>query len=333
MILRILKTNQTYHFITIPVLVLILWFRSYIQPEGFPFFPGEDQMPLFRLVGHISEWSVLASNLLTIGLVLAIAFIILRLNTAYSFIRVRTFLPSNIFIFIASGLTTLHSLHPVYLSAIFLLLSINRIFGAYGSPKVNANAFDAGFYIGLGSLFYFNLIFFFPIVWIGFVLIRKNPEWRNFILPMIGLAIPWLYCFSYYFFTDSVPELGIAISRNFLTPNYFLSGNINFQIYLGLLIFLTLLGSFFLVQQIDEKNVSSRKYFQIFFLIFLISIAILIFIPSVSQEILVIMAIPLTFLLSNYLIFIRKQFWGNLFIYLLIAMVIYMQFIHWNGGA
>lgn len=326
MILRFLKTNQAYHFITIPLFVLILWFRAYISPESFHFFAGEDQMLLFHPFVALDEWSPLVSNLLTIGLTLMLAFLILRMNSVYSFIRVRTFLPSNVFVLILSGLVTLHRLHPVYFGALFLLLAINRIFGAYEIKKPNSNAFDAGFLIGVGSLFYFNLLFYFPIVWIGFVLIRKNPEWRNFILPVLGLSIPWLYGFSYYFFADSLPELGQTIRQNFMTSNNFLEANLNFQIYLGALIFLTLLGSFFLISQLDEKKVSTRKYFQIFFVVFVISVAILFLVPSVSQEILVIMAIPLTFLFSNYLIFMRKQFWGNLFVYLLIALVIYMQF-------
>jgi len=326
MILRFLKTNQAFHFITIPLIVMALWFRAYLKPESFPFFEGENQMILFRPLNQIISSSVLASNLLAIGLALALTFLVLRLNTAYAFIRVRTFLPSNIFILIISGLISLHSLHPVYLATVFLLLAINRIFGAYEQPKVNSNAFDAGFLIGLGSLFYFNLVFYFPIVWVGFVLIRKTPEWRNFILPLIGIAIPWLYAFCYYFVTDSVPELGRTISQNVLTDTVFFEGNLNFQAYLALLIFLTLMGSLFLIMQLDEKKVSSRKYFQIFFLIFVISLALLLFVPAASQEILVIMAIPLTFLFSNYLIFMRRQFWGNLFVYLLIAMVIYMQF-------
>jgi hypothetical protein len=326
MVLRFLKTNQAYHFITIPLFILVLWFRAYLSPESFHFFGGEDQMLLFRPFAALIKWSPLFSNLLTIGLTLILAFFILRLNTVFSFIRVRTFLPSNVFVLILSGLVTMHSLHPVYFGALFLLFAINRIFGAYETQKANSNAFDAGFLIGLGSLFYFSLLFYFPIVWIGFVLIRKNPGWRNFILPIIGLAIPWLYGFSYYFFTDSLPELGQVVRQNFLTPNHFLQANVNFQIYLGLLIFLTLLGSFFLISRLDEKKVSTRKYFQIFFVVFLISVVILFFVPAVSQEILVIMAIPLTFLFSNYLIFMRMQFWGNLFVYLLIGMIIYMQF-------
>ncbi len=327
MVLRLLKTNQAYHFITIPILVLVLWFRAYLLPERFPFFDGEDQMLLYKPFAQLAQSSVLLSNLLCVGLALLLSFQVLRLNTIYSFIRVRTFLPSNIFILIISGLVSLHSLHPIYFAAVFLLLAVNRIFGAYEQSNVNSNAFDTGFYLGLGSLFYFNLIFFFPIVWIGFSLIRKNPEWRNFFLPIVGILLPWLYAFTYYFLTDSMPELWHTVQLNLNTPNHFFQGDLQIQIYLGFLIFITLLGSVFLLAQLDEKKVSSRKYFQIFFLIFLFAVAILLLIPSASQEMLVIIAIPLTFLFSNYLIFMRMQFWGNLFVYLLIGMVLYMQFV------
>lgn len=327
MILRFIKNNQAYHFVTIPLIVAAIWFRAFLKPELFPFYVGEDQMLLYRPLAQLGNGSALVSNIIAILLVLVLAFIVLRLNTSYSFIRIRTFLPSNIFVIIISGLVSLHALHPVYFGALFLLLAINRIFGAYENEKVNSNAFDAGFLIGLGSLFYFNLVFFFPIVWIGFMVIRKNPEWRNFVLPLLGIFVPWLYAFSYYFFTDSLRELGHCIAQNVMTPVNLLEAPLAIKIYLGLLIFITLLGSFFLVSQMDEKKVSSRKYFQIFFGIFIIAMLILLFIPAASQEMLIIMAIPLTFLFSNYLIFMRRQFWGNLFVYLLIGLVIYMQFI------
>lgn len=327
MILRFIKNNQAIHFVTIPLIVAGLWFRTYLNPEFYPFYNGEDQMPLYQLVSKISSLSVLGSNVLSMVLVVLLAFFILKLNTSYSFIRVRSFLPSIIFVLIISGVTNLHCLHPIYFGALFLLLAANRIFGAYEQDQVNSNAFDAGFYIGLGSLFYFNLIFFFPMVWIGFMLIRKNPEWRNFVLPIVGIFIPWLYTFSFYFYTDSLPLLGTTIALNVMSSINLFDAGLPIKIYLGFLIFLTLMGSYFLVAQMDEKKVSSRKYFQIFFVIFIISMLVLLLVPSASQEMLILLAIPLSFLLANYLIFMRRQFWGNLFVYLLIGMVIYLQFI------
>ncbi|MGQ8338897.1 DUF6427 family protein [Sunxiuqinia sp. A32] len=327
MILRVLKTNQAYHFILIPLVALALWFKALISPEFYPFYDGENNMPLYQLVELVFGKSAFANNLLALLIVIFLSFIILRLNSAYAFIRIRTFLPSNIFVLIVSGLVSLQTMHPVYFGLLFLLLSIDRVFQSYDKQKFHSNAFDAGFYIGVGSLFYFNLIFFFPVIWIGFSLIKKRPEWRNFALPVIGLFLPWLFTWSYYAYSDNLDAFIQTINQNFLTSNYFLRGNIHLQIYIGFLVLLTLLGSFFMLLQYDEKKISTRKYYQIFLIIFLISAILLLFVPAVSKEILVIMAFPLTCLISNYLIFMKRKFWGNFFLYLFAGIVIYLQFV------
>ena len=328
MILRFLKGNQAYHFVLIPLVVGGLWFRSYLFSESYPFFSGESSMPLYALLTRLLGGSLLAGNILSIALVVLLSFLILHLNTAYTFIQERTFLPSNIFVLIVSGLLSLHTLHPVYFGALFLLLVIDHIFNAYESRKILSNAFDAGFFLGLGSLFYLNLIFYFPVIWIGFLLIRKSLEWRNFLLSFIGAALPWLFAFSWYFFHDFPDQLWDVVRQNLVTPNNFLRGNIHLQIYLAFLTAFTLGCSLFLLGRYDAQKISTRKYFQIFFLVFLISFVLLLLVPAVSREILVIMAIPLTFLISNYLMFIRKQFWGNVILFIFFGMILYLQFVN-----
>ncbi len=327
MILRILKTNQAYHFILIPLMIAGLWFRSYIHPDFFPFFEGENNMFLYKLVHQWFAQSALVSNLLSMVFVIILSFLILKLNTNYAFIRVRTFLPSNIFILILGGLLTLHTLHPVYFALLFLLLCVDRIFRSYEMEKFHASAFEAGFFIGIGSLFYLPLIFFFPIIWIGFLLINKRLQWRNFVLPALGLFVPWLFTWSYYFLADQIPVFIDTIVVNLDTNNHFFSGNRPLQIYLAYLTVISVVGSLFLLNQYDEKKISTRKNFQIFFLIFLIAFVLLLVVPAVSQEMVIIMALPLTCLISNYLIFMKRKAWGNLIIYLFIALIIYMQFV------
>lgn len=326
MILKILKTNQAYHFVLIPFLVLGLWFQSYIRPQYFPYFEGENQMFLFKPINQLLSQSPLVNNLLAMVFVIILSFLILRLNTDFAFIRIRTFLPSNIFVLIVSGLLSPHNFHPVYFGLLFLILSVDRIFQSYERQKFHASAFEAGLFIGIGSLFYFNLVFYFPVIWLGFLLIKKRPEWRNFMLPFLGIIVPWLFAWSYYFLSDQTNVFFDTIAVNIFTENHFLRGNFPLQIYIGILILLTLLGTVFLLNQYDEKKISTRKYFQVFFLIFLISFILLLAVPAVSQEILIIMSLPLTYLISNYLIFMKRQFWSNLFMYLFIALIIYMQF-------
>lgn len=327
MILKLLKSNQPYHFILIPLVVLVFWFRSFLTPGFFPFFGGENDMPLYSPLNQLLSGSPLINNAVAVVFVILLSFMILRLNTVYDFIQIRTFLPSNIFVLIVSGLLSLHTLHPVYFGAFFLLLCVDRIFNAYESKKANSNSFDSGFYLAVGSLFYLNLIFYFPVIWIGLFLLRKNREWRDFVLSLVGMLLPWLFAFSWYFLTDSVDELRTVVVQNMITSTSFLQGNISFQVYLGFLMVITLWSSLFLLVQYDAKKISTRKYFQIFFVIFLISVILFFLVPAASQEILVIMAVPLTFFISDYLIALKSQFWGNLFILVFLGLIIYMQFV------
>ncbi|MFW5823018.1 MAG: DUF6427 family protein, partial [Tangfeifania sp.] len=88
---------------------------------------------------------------------------------------------------------------------------------------------------------------------------------------------------------------------------------------------ITLLGSIKIIQQYDSKKVSTRKFFTVFFLLFITSLAGFTFVPATSQEMLVITAIPVTFLVSNFFVFLKSRFWGELLFSLLLIIVITLQ--------
>ena len=327
MLLRVLKTNQAYHFVLIPLMTILLWLPSLIKPEAYPFFAGEDMMPLYRPIAWLVAQSSFLSSIMPLVLLILLAFLTIRLNIQYAFIRIRTFLPASLLIFITSGLISLHTMHPVYFAVFFLLFAIDRIFNSYEKNNIHSNAFDAGLLISVGSLFYLNLLFFFPIVWIGILVIHKQIKWRDFILPIMGLLPPWLFTFTGYFFSNGFLDFLVVLEKNFTSDNNFITGNLPLQIYLGLLVIITLLSSFFLLAQYDEKKISSRKFFQVFFFVFLISLVLIVAVPAVSQEMFIVLAIPLSFLISNYLVFMKRRFWGEVILYFLLAGVIYLQFV------
>ncbi len=327
MLLRVLKTNQAYHFILIPMMAVLLWLPSLIKPETYLFYSGEDMMPLYRPVAWLMARSKFLNSIIPLVMLILLSFLTIRLNIQYAFIRVRTFLPASLLIFITSGLLSMHAMHPVYFAVFFLLFAIDRIFDSYEKTKIHSNAFDAGLLISIGSLFYMNLLFFFPIVWIGLFIIHRQIRWRDFVLPLFGLLLPWLFTFTGYFFSKNFPDFLIILDRNIFSANNILTGKIPLQVYLGLLILITLLSSIFFLAQYVEKKISSRKFFQVFFFVFLISLILIVAVPAVSQEIFIILAVPLSFLISNYLVFMKRKFWGEVILYLLLSVVIYLQFV------
>lgn len=327
MLLRVLKTNQAYHFVLIPLMAVLLWMPSLIKPEAYPFYAGENMMPLYLPVAWLMAQSSFMNSIMPLVMLVLLAFLTIRLNIQYAFIRIRTFLPASLLVFITSGLISLHAMHPVYFAVFFLLFAIDRIFNSYEKNNIHSNAFDGGLLISIGSLFYMNLLFFFPIVWIGLFVIHKQIKWRDFVLPILGFLPPWLFAFTGYFFSNGFLDFLVILEKNFTSDNNFITGKLPLQIYLGFLVIITLFSSFFLLAQYDEKKISSRKFFQVFFFIFLISLVLIIAVPAVSREIFIILAIPLSFLISNYLVFMKRRFWGEVILYLMLAGVIYLQFV------
>jgi hypothetical protein len=327
MLLKALKSSQPFYFLMIPIIAIAFWIKSLASPVPFLFYQGEDAMILYQPFVYFLGKSALASSLAALVFIILLVFLILKLNVQYAFIRGRSFLPSSLFIIITSGMHELHSMHPVYPAALFLILTIDRIFSAYDSTSIHSNAFESGIFLAIGSLFYLNLIFLFPLLWIGFIVIKPQVNWREYVLTTLGFIFPWLAALMYYVITDRTDEMIQTLTANLTYHQIFLKGNLFVQIYIGYLALLTLLGSIFLLGQYDEKKISSRKYFKVFFWIFLI-LSVLIFAnPAVSQELIILLAIPLTYLISNYLIFMKRQFWGEVFLYALISGVIYLQFI------
>ena len=327
MLLKTLKSNQTFHFLLIPFIAAALWVKSFMNPIPFPFYSGEDMMLLYQPINALVGKSTVASNIFALVFIILLAFLILKLNVQYTFIRVRTVLPSVLFILITSGLHELHAMHPVYPAALFLILTVDRIFNAYDKEVIHSNAFEAGIFLAIGSLFYLNLVFFFPFLWIGFIIIKPKVNWREFVLTTLGFIFPWLVALAYYAASNQTDELMITLKANISLHQSFLKGNLPIQIYLGFLGFLTMLASFLIMSQYDGKKISSRKYFKAFFWIFLISGILIVANPAASQDIIILLAIPLTYLISNYLIYMKRPVWGEIYLYILVAGVIYLQFI------
>lgn len=327
MLLKALKSNQPYHFLLIPLFALALWIRSLVHTEAFPFYAGEDMMILYKPVIILLGKNLLLNHISALIFTILLAFLILKLNVQYGFIKVRSFLPPSLFVLITSGMPDLHAMHPVYPATLFLVLAIDRIFNSFDKEIIHSNAFDAGIFLAIGSLFYLNLVFFFPLLWFGFIIIKPKVNWREYILTTIGFVLPWLGALIYYLIAGRQDELWNTLQMNFTSPQIFLRENLPIQIYVGYLVLLTLLGSIFLLSQYDDRRISSRKFFKVFFWIFLISIVLIAANPAVSQEIIIILAFPLTFLISNFFIFMKRQVWGEIFLYLLTAGVIYLQFV------
>lgn len=294
--------------------------------------PFENQMPLFYPIFNLLSKNPLIQEIVSLFLVIIIGFVIQRLNNQYPFFINRTLLPSSLFILIVGGVPELHILHPVYFAAIFFVFAIIRAFRAYESKAIFSNSFDSGLLIGIGSLFYFNLIFFFPVLIIGLRIIKREFNYRNLVLCFFGFLLPWIFTFSFYYFFDKTNQLTEVLKQNFLIHNNQLEENLPLLGYAGFLSLMVLISGILAISRFDEKKISIRKYYS-FFLVAIVSLAgILVFSPFASVEVFVLLAVPSAFLISSLLLSIKRRFWAELIFTIFLGAVIFMQFTAYFFG-
>jgi hypothetical protein len=325
MFLQILKSNKAFNLILFPLIGAVLWLPSLISPKKYPFTPGEDQSILFSPLMKLVDSKPSMEVLISLFLMVVLAFSIQKINSQYSFFRIRTLLPFHLLILFIGGLPALHTLHPVYFASIFFVFALDREFRAFKKKSFYSHSFDTGLLIGLGSLFYPPMLFLFPSLMVGMWMINQECNWRHLVLLFWGLILPWIVAFSGFYLAGSGGE-PLRILRIHLSLSlHYLTGNVPLQIFSGFWVFLLAVGTLLGLSRFDEHKISTRKYYTVFLLLSVTLIIVFLLAPFVSVESLILLAVPSVFIVSNALLSFRIRFLAEVVLALLAGLIIYMQ--------
>jgi hypothetical protein len=152
----------------------------------------------------------------------------------------------------------------------------------------------------MGSLFYFHLLFLLPAFIIGGKMIVRDARWREPFLVFLGAIVPWILTFSVFFMLDLIPDLLQWQKTSILQKNDSILKNLPLLVFISYAALLILSGSITIMRQYSEKKVRFRSFFTFLFFSFISTILSFILIPGCGFEMLVITAVPVSFLLSNY---------------------------------
>jgi hypothetical protein len=282
-------------------------------------------MPLFGLLEHFVESKIWISNIVAAVICVALVFLITNLNTTHFFINERTFVPALIFILFTAILPQYQALNPALPASIFMIFAIKRMLESYRKQGVAYNFLDAGILIGTGSLFYANLIWFGTLIFIAIAMFRSINV-TEIVVSILGLITPYLIMFGVYYLLDyELNELFTLIHNNLFSE----AASFSFSILTTVaLIFISIVVVFSFGQMLifqNVKKIKSRKTFFLLTWMFFISIIVYLFVPSASYEIIWILGIPVSYIITHYLIFSERKILPEIFFSLLFLVVVLMQ--------
>jgi len=326
MLLKFFKRPLPIVFATIIVLAILLWLKSFFTGLSVAFYFDEAQMPLYSLVVNIIRDNGYLAKILAFTLVLFTGLYLIQLNSKYILIKQRSYLPAFLYILLASSFLPLQRLNPAIFAALFLVIAINFLFSIYDEKEPLDNLFKSGMFVSLAMMFYLPSIFYIILVFISIIII-KTFNFRDWVAVLGGFVTPWFfYMFYQYFVHDNLWAIPQIIEAAWNTPRVKTDYGLFFYIFYYFNGFLFLISAIFLLRSINTQKINIRKYHTILLWFLAVTFFINVFVPFSSIELSYLAAIPVSFIISNFLTSSRKKFWPDFLLIALFAIAIIMQF-------
>lgn len=288
----------------LPIILLVVLTGIYLEPSG-----NELGGPLFDwLMGYLgdSKWLLLLCGMvvnLTSASVLNFA------SNGHSFNRKENFFPALVFLLFGSINLTWWYLNPVSIAILFFLLALRRLLRIYRVQAVTGNLFDVGFFLAMGALFFPPMILTFPLIWMSLLQLRAF-DFREWLVPITGLLIPFIYTGMVYFFNDFTFDASEFLAVEDGLPNSLVpEPGVGFTALSIFTFVLAAIGSFIFitnmrVSTVHKKNAKKVMVWSTLFLVITLFYGLLL---TEESHFILLISIPIAISLGDFFLSDKRQ--------------------------
>ncbi len=301
---------------------LALWIGYFITPPLMVQPSGDQPMPLWGIVTRTLEGLPLLAVILSFALMLVVAIVMVRFNTSIFFIPRRTYLPALFYILLYALFPGEMVLNPALPAALLILAGLWRMVSAYRLNGMAFNFFDAALLISTAGMFYAGSLWMIILVITG-ALIFRSPDLRELTVTVAGAILPWIVLYAVWFVTGgNLADLTDIIRHNIFDdqPSDFRSRTLVILLVIAGLNFIPAMLT--LLREKPTYKIRSRKTFELFIWMIFLCAVIYLLVPGVSFEINAVAAIPLAFIMANYIAFTRRLIVAEILFWLMVIMLV-----------
>jgi len=326
-LLRIFKNNRAAGTAGIVLLIIAIFVPSFIDALGtnstelHPY----TCMPFYKLIfGAIHKVPAL-NHLVAMLILMLISYILIRIGVRDQLLTQRSLMPAVFFILFAAALPEARQVSPALLGSLFYLLCFVILFEVQDKKPDTLSIFTASLILILGSMFSLKLIWFIPLIWVSLWTMR-SVTWRELLYPVVAYMLLALVLFTWFW---GIKANGAGFVE-LLQENMAISGSfepLHFSVYIlyGFMLVLVLIASIYMANRFQTMKTVAQKIYQVMFYMFLAGIAFFLFIARFDPVSLVYIAIPVTFVLSNYFHRKKSPWIHEIIIWILLGLVVYVQ--------
>jgi hypothetical protein len=327
-LLRIFKDSRAAGTGGVILLLIAIFIPSFIDAfhlAGATDLMPHRAMPFYNLIfGAIHKIPVL-NHFITMLIIMLINYTLIRIGVRDQLLQERSLMPAIFFILFTAALPQAREISPALIGSLFYLFCFAILFEAQENPPDTLTIFSASLFLALGSMFCLKLIWFVPLIWVSLWTLR-TVTWRELFYPVIAYALLALLLFTWYWgILGNGAGFVTLISDNLKFTGSLETYHFSVYLYYGYLLFLVAIASAYMVTRFQTMKTMAQNIYQVMFYMFLAGALFFLFIARFDPSCLVYIAIPLTFVLSNYF-HRRKSSWiHELAMWILVGLAVYVQ--------
>jgi hypothetical protein len=297
---------------------------------GFSFQENENLFSSFSPLYEVAIYPIIKYSFIHRIIAGALVFwqcvLINKIVVSQGILSTNSFFPAFFYFLIISISPQSTHLSPALLSITFILLSLNKILSTYLSNSAHIKIFDSSLLMSIAVLIHPPFLILTPIIWIG-MSVFSQVNWRLGVVNAIGLISPWylLYTYGQYF---SIDKLNISSFFDFMFEDNKVStmdtGDLISFVCFGVI---SLLAVTELVFSLKRKNIKARKSYILLLLALILILTYSILSPDNNHIKLLILALPLSTIISNYFYYQRQTRWLNIIAYCLFICLIINHYV------
>jgi len=315
MLLEIFKSNKSIVGVLVVIFSIILWVPGFFVAGGVVVNVNSIGLGKINFLFEPKWLNVMLTSILIGGQALYLNYIINK----HKLLKSTSHLVALFFVLLNGCGIFVFSLNTLIVANSFVLLAFGQLLKLYNLPEATSTLFNLGLFIGLATLIYSPLIALFPLALFTLSYVR-SPKGRDFIVVIIGAALPMLYWGTYLFLTDGL----FSFIENFkLFPENEVNNAVTLNFYFIYTVgVMTLMSFFYMLISIGRNVVKTRKLSVVVILLLLVSLATIL----LNQQYIltfIILIIPITIVVANFVENIKKRWQRELiFIVLITALVL-----------
>lgn len=324
MFISIFKNNQPLSIILLSIVMIVLWIPSFQITTSIPY---NNTMPLYEFYARGANNIPSLHHFMALILIVSEAILLNYILNKFDIMVKKTAMPAIFYCLLMSCCKPLTHFYPLLFSNFFILLALFKIGLSYRVDEAFSTIFDASFFIATASLFYFPSIIIYPLIWVTLIVIRPF-IWREWVISVIGLLLPYLFIVVFYFCTDRLnfflyDKIFFPSSDSLLTLS---NQRVSFIVVAVMLLLFLLLSVSTLLKGWPVNTILSRNFLVVLFWLLGLSILSYSMAPVFNITYLAIAAIPLSVFISNYFLMTKRNWIAEIFFILFLVGIVYENY-------